>query len=95
MGRSGSASGAGRRGSKVTDKPISLDAERAKRRSPATRFVLLATDAGPNAVAWEWWIEDLDTAQYRPSKPMIATQLRRIADRYDPRPRFKGRKGRR
>lgn len=67
---------------------IDLASARASRIPVGTRFVLEARDVGSEETfgwfAWDWFIEDLDSAQWRPDKVAIACQLRRIADRYDP-----------
>ena len=71
---------------------VDLTTERAARKPAVTRFVLEARDAGcddrTSRFLWDFYIEDTgDPEQWRPATCSIGQQLRRIADRYDPRPR--------
>jgi hypothetical protein len=74
-------------------KVIDLTIERAERGPAVTRFTLEARDVGPrhdgHAYAWTWCTEDnLDAHGQKPAtKQHVAQMLRRVADRYDPRPK--------
>lgn len=70
---------------------VDLSRLRIGRLPPATRFILEARDAGrcgdDFVFQWRWSTEDTGAeGQWRPTNQHIGAQLRRIADRLDPRP---------